>query len=473
MIIDFNRYNGGGGSGSGVTPQQVQAQIDSALTPYWESGETKDYVDEALSGFTPGGNSNILAAISSQTEYEAISGNVKTGDLIQVFGVDINGDDEAVDGLFEADVRETEDQGVITKEIIWQRRDNADSVLWGDRDYPWMVDNDVYPIDLGRDCFIISDTEPEGFNGIGFDGDGKPVITHIVPQYEEGEVTGMTRQDTPIGSLPVGYDVVDQYAIAENYQIVTVDGKVFGEDLDEVPAFHTFEDGYSDEERGYVIGSYAQVFGYYDGDDNFVPVFLPAGTYAILNNDEGSDNYGKVMNLFYGKVGDEDVIYCGDNWAQQLDSISLVSPLFTITEPTCPTTEENYYQLYLDYTDKPSGTDTGDIELPIAAAVNELKSNIEAKLDQQYYKKAEVNDIAARKLEAGQVDAKIHNYVDPAIAEINASIEDKELATSAALNELNSTTVKSTTVKNIWTGSQSDYDDIVVKDPETLYIINN
>lgn len=52
MIIDFNRYNGGGGSGSGVTPQEVQAQIDSALTYYWESGETKDYVDGAVSGIS-------------------------------------------------------------------------------------------------------------------------------------------------------------------------------------------------------------------------------------------------------------------------------------------------------------------------------------------------------------------------------------------------------------------------------------
>lgn len=50
MIIDMNRYNGGGGSGSGVTPEEVQAQIDSALTPYWDSADTKDYVDEAISG---------------------------------------------------------------------------------------------------------------------------------------------------------------------------------------------------------------------------------------------------------------------------------------------------------------------------------------------------------------------------------------------------------------------------------------
>ena len=50
MIIDFNRYNGGGGSGSGVTPQEVQRQIDSALTYYWESAITESAITEAVSG---------------------------------------------------------------------------------------------------------------------------------------------------------------------------------------------------------------------------------------------------------------------------------------------------------------------------------------------------------------------------------------------------------------------------------------
>lgn len=49
MIV--NKYTkGGGGSGSGVTPEQVQAQIDSALTPYWDSANTESAITEAVSG---------------------------------------------------------------------------------------------------------------------------------------------------------------------------------------------------------------------------------------------------------------------------------------------------------------------------------------------------------------------------------------------------------------------------------------
>ena len=49
MIV--NKYNyGGGGSGSGVTPQEVQAQIDSALTPYWDSAATESAITQSVSG---------------------------------------------------------------------------------------------------------------------------------------------------------------------------------------------------------------------------------------------------------------------------------------------------------------------------------------------------------------------------------------------------------------------------------------
>lgn len=49
MIV--NKYNyGGGGSSSAVTPEEVQQQIDSALTPYWDSAVTESAITEAVSG---------------------------------------------------------------------------------------------------------------------------------------------------------------------------------------------------------------------------------------------------------------------------------------------------------------------------------------------------------------------------------------------------------------------------------------
>ena len=119
------------------------------------------------------------------------------------------------------------------------------------------------------------------------------------------------------------------------------------------------------------------------------------------------------------------------------------------------------------------GGNTEEIELPIAAAVNDLKGNIEARLNQKYYTRQEVNDIAARKTEPGQVDAQIKDYVDPAIAEVNETITDKELPVSAALNDLNTNKVSGVGITKIQSISQADYDALTVKDPATLYIIKN
>ena len=119
------------------------------------------------------------------------------------------------------------------------------------------------------------------------------------------------------------------------------------------------------------------------------------------------------------------------------------------------------------------GGSTEEIELPIAAAVNDLKGNIEARLNQKYYTRQEVNDIAARKTEPAQVDAQIKNYVDPAIAEVNETIVDKELPVSAALNDLNTNKVSGVGITKIQSISQADYDALTVKDPATLYIIKD
>ena len=78
MIV--NKYaNGGGGSSSGVTPAQVQTLIDSSLVPYWESGETKDYVDGAVSGislegYATSGDMQSAFTLISETQQVAAAG---------------------------------------------------------------------------------------------------------------------------------------------------------------------------------------------------------------------------------------------------------------------------------------------------------------------------------------------------------------------------------------------------------------
>lgn len=122
-------------------------------------------------------------------------------------------------------------------------------------------------------------------------------------------------------------------------------------------------------------------------------------------------------------------------------------------------------------------SDTEDIELPIAAAVNDLKANIEARLNQKYYERQEVNDLLDQKRDAAQVQNQIVDYVTPVVADIAATIEDKELATSAALNDLNTNCVKSSFIDNIWKGTQGEYDTLTnsgaTADPSTFYIIVN
>lgn len=272
MIISFNRYNGGGGSGSGVTPQQVQAQIDSALTPYWDSANTESAITEAVEG-------------------------------------------------------------------------KADAKVLVDFDHTTQAERAA-------------------------------VYAELKALYDGG--SGATINKT-----------YDFYKTVNTWQGLKIEYYTFSADT--------------------------LVFGKVVSPENITDQVVYEQVMTI-------DSAGTV-NVVTNTVG--------------------------------------------------GGGSSENIELPIAAAINEFKSNIEARLDQQYYKKAEVNDIAAKKLEAGQVDNKIQAYVDPAIAEVNGTIEDKELATSAALNDLNSTSVKSASIKNIWSGSQNDYDAIVVKDPATLYIINN
>lgn len=216
------------------------------------------------------------------------------------------------------------------------------------------------------------------------------------------------------------------------------------------------------------------------------PEAADAGTVVAYNGTASASGVYQYTGEEWVPVGVDDL---SDYWtsAQTQSAITIVEDhLYDVEQVTASALTELHDGL-MEVSGRSVSTE--EIELPIAAAVNDLKGNIEARLDQQYYKKKEVNDIAARKVEAEQVDAKIKDYVDPAIAEVNDTIEDKELPVSAALNKLNEDIatidevipaaivdindrmVSSSNVKTIWRGSQAEYDAITTKDASTLYII--
>ena len=97
MIIDFNRYNGGGGSGSGVTPQEVQAQIDSALTPYWDSAATESAITLSVSGKADA--ANVEANSSANLFPKWNSEGIITGSVSPTFSPYISINDKSFQRL--------------------------------------------------------------------------------------------------------------------------------------------------------------------------------------------------------------------------------------------------------------------------------------------------------------------------------------------------------------------------------------
>jgi hypothetical protein len=219
---------GGGDLSNYYTKDETDAVISSSTTPIQEQIDDVERVTASaltelhdaileISGST--GSGPIIPAINTQAEYEAISGDVKSGDLIQVYNVKINGDDNPpVTGLFEADVEEEEYEGVVKKSIYWERKDNMNSVFWSVEDYPWMYANNIRPIDFFESFLVCADVNGEdgAYNGIGFDENGKPIITHFAPEYDDetGEITGITREDTAIGDMS-NYYTKDEIGIKE------------------------------------------------------------------------------------------------------------------------------------------------------------------------------------------------------------------------------------------------------------------
>lgn len=99
MVIDFHYFNGGGGSGSGVTPAQVQAQIDSALTVYTPTSGFSTINGSAITDgsaliIDAGAGSESVVELT-QAQYDALSAYAPDTTYIITDAVAINMDDYA------------------------------------------------------------------------------------------------------------------------------------------------------------------------------------------------------------------------------------------------------------------------------------------------------------------------------------------------------------------------------------------
>lgn len=320
MIV--NKYNqGGGGSGSGMTPQQVQQQIDTSLTPYWDSGETKDYVDEQ--GFLT----------SADTQDYVTSADVKT----QV---------------------EAYDYATVAQLPVVPTSNTAFT-----NDAGYLVSSDVADFVTSADV----KTQVEAYKYIT-SADAKTQIEAydyatvaqlpVVPTSN----TAFTNDEGYVTSADVKTQV-------EEYHYV-----VSGDVKSQVEAYEYVNSAQVETQitnKGYIT-------------NQALTAYTPTSDFATVN--------GSAIT-----AGGNLVIQGGGS----------------------------------------TGGSTEDIELPIAAAVNGLKNNIEVRLDQQYYKKQEVLNLVRDKLTAAQASEQIVDIITPLFEAVYDAIENKELAISAAINDLN------------------------------------
>lgn len=206
----------------------------------------------------------------------------------------------------------------------------------------------------------------------------------------EGEVT-----------LPIGYEAEDftgeedkHYGLqgsADTAWIVGIDGHRVvcvvggnGQDSEYEPRLCYMESGYSVD--GFVMGA-GYVFGYYDDNDDFYPIFLEQGTYALeYENLEDPDDYanGKVINIQYGNfAGQDDRYVMTIAWnLGEYGTLFQKTPLFTITEKTCPVID-GYGELVLSYKENMAGDGAYRIELSTSDP-NDFTQDDEAALTDFY-----------------------------------------------------------------------------------------
>lgn len=340
--------------------------------------------------------------------------------------------------------------------------------------------------------------------------------------YVDGEISGITPSDV---ALPVGYEAEDFTGDdGDHYGLAWIDGEreetayVVGIDGNRVVCYvgdagvsdeyearlYYFDDGYSD--RGFVMGA-GYVFGYMDGDDEFHPIFLEPGTYALeyKNMTDPDDTFnGKVMNIRYGSGWGEDNLKTIAWKLEEYGTLYEKTPLFTITEKTCPVID-GYAELVLSYKENPSApvpvggyrielstTNPEDFTADDIDVLNDFFAAVsgDTSIAEGVYIVVEdrVYRLSNYAMSDGDGDFTFtyatNSYLEDVYipfangeysegSHYDNDLKQKEEVISRALNDLNDRKVNGDGITNIVSISQSDYDNLSEYDPSTLYIIVN
>lgn len=439
MIIDFNRYNGGGGSGSGVTPQDVQAQINSALTPYWESGETKDYVDGAVSGislegYATSGDMQSAFTLISETQQVAAAGlNQLEGRIDELSGATPDLSAYYTSAQTEAAIAQAV-SGLATEQYV------QDAISGVNMDNYWTSAETQDAIDEALSAY----TPTTGFstiNGSAITNGGNIVISgpdvsnyvtsaQVETQIVEKNYVTSAQVETQIEAKNyVNSGDVKSQVEAYNYATVS-----------QIPTVPTSNTAFTND-AGYItdaaienLVTSAQVETQIDTK---AAAYTPTSGFSTING-SAITNGGNIvieggadMSAYYTSAQTEDAITSKNYITSAQVETQIVSKNYITSAEIADFVTSA--QVETQITSKGYATVS---QIPTVPTSNTAFTN-----------------------DAGYVTS----------AQVETQIVEKNYITSAAIADK----VSSTYVSTIWRGTQAEYDAITTKDPNTFYIIVN
>ena len=427
MVIDFHYFNGGGGSGSGVTPEEVQEQINSALTPYTPTsgfstingsaiteGDAIVIDEPDLSGYWT--SAQTQSALDAKQDVIADLDSIRSG---------AQAGSTAVQPAALADyVDNTELQSTLAGYYTSAQTDNLISNFVSSADVKTQIESS-----------LTSYTPTSGFatvNGSAITSGGNLVI-------EEPDLSAYWTSAETQAHIDSAYTSATTHI--EDVERVTAAA------LNEL---HSEVDAISGASENYITSAYVNTaLASYTPTSGFSTIngsAITAGGNLVIEGGSGNANIIELTKAEYNALSayTEDAIYViTDADAINMDDYATSANVNTALASYTPT----------------SGFST------INGSAITAGGNLVIDADLTNY------------WDSAQTQA----HIDSAYTSATTHIEDVERVAASALNELHSEVaaisastanmVTSTTVSVLWKGTQAQYDQISPKDPNTLYII--